>query len=128
MQTETLSYKLASLVIAIRNCEKTGNTEWRAKHVERARQLCKRYLPHGAGLDGSTVFRLDVANDKSLVFKTSFHHMDESGMYDGWTDHTVRVAASFFSPAVTVSGKDRNGVKDDIAERFLLALESEAKE
>jgi hypothetical protein len=49
--------------------------------------------------------------------------MDGSGMYDGWTDHTIRAYASFvYGIRITVSGPDRNGIKDYLAELYQDAL------
>ncbi|HEX7041126.1 MAG TPA: hypothetical protein VF202_13490, partial [Trueperaceae bacterium] len=119
---KTLAYELAALVLAIRNCEKSGNLDWKEQHKDRLFELCRSHLPRGAGLDGSTFILLDRCTDSKLVFRTSFHHMNDAGMYDGWTDHIVTVHASFFEPRVTVSGPNKNEVKDDIAQRFLWTL------
>ena len=114
---------LVSAVVARANCEKNGNTEWEIRHRKRIEVLCARLLPSGSGLDNGCQFDLGASNEKQLVIHTAFHHMNDMGMYDGWTNHTVRVRASLLSEIdVTVSGRDRNGVKDYIGDRFDFAM------
>lgn len=89
-------------------------------HRERAEQRQEALLallPSGSGFDIGTEFvRCD---DSVIVFTTEFHHMNEHGWYTGWTGHTVRIKASLmFGIAVTVSGLNRNGIKDYIGEVF----------
>jgi hypothetical protein len=73
--------------------------------------------PSGSGFDAGT----QVNEDRSdiLLFTTAYHHMDEDGFYDGWTEHTVRVKPSLaWGFDLTVSGRDRNDIKDYIADVF----------
>ena len=57
------------------------------------------------------------------MISTSFHHMDEWGGYDGWTDHDIFISASFIDPEITsISGRDRNDIKDYIAQLILADL------
>lgn len=63
-----------------------------------------------------------------LAFRTSFHHMDESGGYDGWTEHIVTARATFNGPELKISGADRNGIKEYIAECFSAALAGEVSD
>ena len=119
----TLASRLAALVVAVRNCERTGNTEWRDKHMEKISQLVRELLPHGSGLDAGVTLDVERSTGACLVLETSFHHMDENGFYDGWTDHTVRVRASLaLGLTLTISGRDRNDVKEYIHEAFHYAL------
>jgi hypothetical protein len=74
-------------------------------------------LPSGSGFDCGTKFV--SADDSKIVFTTEFHHMNENGFYDGWTQHRVTVRASLsLGIDIVVSGRDRNGVKDYIAQAF----------
>ena len=78
-------------------------------------------FPSGSGFDAGT--KLISADDSRIVFETSFHHMDENGFYDGWTEHRVTVRASLMHDfIVDVAGKNRNGIKDYIAEQFAFVL------
>ena len=81
-------------------------------------------LPSGSGFDAGT--RIEKTSDFSIVFVTEYHHMNEIGCYDGWTKHTVKVSASLIgSFTVTVSGSNRNGIKEYIAEVFGECMDSE---
>jgi len=50
--------------------------------------------------------------------------MDESGGYGGWTEHYVTVTPTFTGIDIKVSGKNRNEIKDYIAEAFEVCLNS----
>jgi hypothetical protein len=52
------------------------------------------------------------------VLETAFHHMTEYGYYDGWTEHTVRVYPEFDGFRMTISGRNRNDIKDYIYDTF----------
>ncbi len=101
-----------------------GRKEALALHGERL-SAAHAYLPSGSGFDNGT--EIDERSTPSrLVLLTSFHHMDENGNYDGWTSHTVTVTPTFAGLDVRVSGRDRNNIKDYIADVFRAALEEAA--
>ena len=78
-------------------------------------------LPSGSGFDAGT--KLESADDSRIVFSTSFHHMDENGFYDGWTEHKVTARASLTGGLrIHVSGRNRNNIKDYIADVFHVML------
>ena len=70
---------IASTLQARINCEKRGNYEWHARHLERIESLVKAHAPSGSGFDNGTRFDVDASTPERLVFTTSFHHMDERG-------------------------------------------------
>lgn len=72
--------------------------------------------PHGSGFDSGT--SLGECLKHKITFHTSFHHMNEVGMYDGWTEHKVLVTPEFDGFDIRVTGRDRNGIKDYISEQF----------
>lgn len=110
--------ELAALLVAQANCRKSGNTEWLERHGDRISELM-RNAPSGSGFDSGTKLDADKSKPDKLVFTTSFHHMDESGGYDGWTDHEVIVRPSLMSGFdLRITGRDRNGIKEYIAEIF----------
>lgn len=122
-----LYMELASLVAAIANCKKSGNAEWLERHSDKVRALVKEHMPSGGGFDCGTTFDFDKSTPERLVFHTGFHHMTE-GMYDGWTNHAVTVRPSLSSNFVlSVSGKNRNMIKDYIAETFDIDLHKEVE-
>ena len=100
---EPLYQRLATLCDAAIHCHNTDNEEWHQRHIERACHLVAMNLPCGSGFDNGTNLDFDKSHQNRLVFTTAFHHMDESGMYDGWTEHEVstpgRSAPSSGKPA-----------------------------
>lgn len=122
----TLANRLANLIQAIENCANSGNVEWQEKHTENAKKLVREHLPTGSGFDVGTKLRLDRSSAELLVFETQFHHMNDGGMYDGWTYHFVRVRASLiFGLDITISGRNRNDIKDLIHQEFDAALSAD---
>lgn len=116
---------LAQFVEARLRCIETKNDEWQSRHEERIQALATEHLPSGSGFDNGTTFNLNESTADKLVFDTSFHHMNE-GMYDGWTDHTVTVTPSLAHEfKLKVSGKDKNDIKEYIADAFHAALDAD---
>lgn len=119
--------RIASLKTAIRNCEQSGNTEWHGRHSDRLDKLMDT-APSGSGFDSGTTLADDPLPNR-LIFETAFHHIADAGYYDGWTEHRVTVSPAFIGGFdVHVSGRDRNGIKDYIAETFQLWLSEDAPE
>ncbi len=116
--------KLAGLIIAIENCNASDNVEWLEKHIDTVESLVKRYMPSGSGFDCGTKLHIDRSSGELLVFTTDFHHMDEHGIYSGWTNHTIRVRPSlFFGTRLSISGPNRNDIKELIHQEFDSALD-----
>lgn len=119
---------LATTITARKNCLAVGNLDWLTRHEERVRDIEKEWLPRGSGFDVGTSVDLIMSSDKQLVLRTSYHHMNEAGMYDRWTDHTVYVGASLqHGFTLRISGKNYNDIKEYIAQVFLYALEKEVE-
>jgi hypothetical protein len=109
---------LAKTILARKHCLETGNREWLG-NWDNCIQDIMETAPSGSGFDSGTELAIDESGRDRLTFYTAFHHMDEYGGYDGWTDHRVVVKADLVSDcAVRVSGRDRNEIKDYIAETF----------
>ena len=115
---------LASRVEAMQRCKTTGNTEWYDKHGAVIATLCKEHMPSGSGFDNGTRLNLDKSGAHRLEFDTGgFHHMNDNGMYDGWTDHGVIVTPSLaFGFDLRITGRNRNDIKEYIGEVFNVAL------
>ena len=113
--------EIASAVEAIRNCQKSGNVEWEQRHAEKIESLIKDYFPSGSGFNAGTQFdiaeHVDGASDR-LVFTTAFHHMNDAGYYDGWTEHKVILRPTFLGFDMKITGRNRNGIKDHIGDAF----------
>ena len=120
--------RLAQLLIAVENCRKAGNGDWLEKHTDSIGKLVADTMPSGSGWDCGT--KLDVtSNPAQLVFSGSFHHMDENGSYDGWTDHSVIVRPSLaYGLELRIAGRDRNDIKEYLHELFEYALTRETPE
>lgn len=110
--------ELAQAVQARKACQVSGNTEWFDKWTEKIK-LIEGLLPHGSGFDSGTKVNLEASHSDKLVFETSFHHMTDSGFYDGWTEHTVTVIPAFIGDYhIRVSGRNVNDIKEYIGEEF----------
>jgi hypothetical protein len=129
MKPVPLYRRLATLVSAISNCERSGNVAWGDKHKVLLEHLVRENMPNGGGFDNGTKFDIEASTPEKLVFNTSFHHMDDFGGYDGWTEHRVSVKPSLmFGFHLVVSGRNRNEIKDYIYEAFENALHTEVSE
>ena len=120
-----LYQEIASLVQARQNCIEKQNSEWQANHEEKINQLCCEYMPSGSGIDCGTKIDFDASNPEKLVFNLSFHHMNENGMYDGWTEHQAIVTPSLaFGFNLKFTGKNRNQIKEYLHDIYSSALNS----
>lgn len=125
-QARYLYSVLASTVEAVQNCIKAHNEEWLGRHEQTIESLVKQYMPSGAGFDSGTTLDIDASHADKLVFHTSYHHMNDGGYYDGWTEHTVTVIPSLAHRFhLRISGRNRNDIKEYIAETFGIALQEQ---
>jgi hypothetical protein len=114
---------IAGAIAARENCRKSGNTEWFVRHEETIEKLTREHMPSGGGFDNPTTLDLDNSTADRLRFKTAFHHMDDHGYYAGWSYHPVTVTPSLANGfELVIGGRDRNQIKDYIAETFHAAL------
>ena len=118
--------RIASLIAARLNCEKSNNHEWFEKHEERLNDIARNILPSGSGFDSGTVIDLEESGPERVVLRTDFHHMNDSGMYDGWSEHAISITSSLqFGFTLRITGKDRNDIKDYIYQVFEQVLNEE---
>lgn len=103
------------------------NPEWFDKHTERIRELSK-LLPSGSGIDCGTKVDLDASHGEKIVLYASFHHMNDNGMYDGWTEHTITVTPSFRGINLRISGRNRNDIKEYLYETYEYALSQDVED
>ncbi len=125
--TRKLYTVIASKVAARINCLASDTlTEWEDRHENDVEALVKEHLPSGSGFDAGTTINWDRSTGERLVFNTAFHHMSEHGYYDGWTEHNVTIRPSFVHEMdIAISGKNRNDIKELIADAFLNSLRIE---
>lgn len=117
-------YHIYSCAVARDNCTDTNNSDWYDRHDARLYALVNEFLPSGSGFDNGTSL-LDWCNRKQRVrFKTSFHHMNDVGIYCGWTDHIITVRPAFDGLTVDVGGRNANGIKGYIQNVFYTVLSS----
>jgi hypothetical protein len=129
-QTRTLAAHMAGKIDAWQRCKANHSqyAEWEQRHSDAIRAAID-CLPHGSGIDGQTMLNEDKSNGERVAVDIGYHHMDEYGGYDGWTHHTVSVKASLhLGLLVSVSGRDRNGIKDYLASLFSDAFDTEYTE
>lgn len=123
MAIERIVYReLAGSIDARIRCGERGDdnsTRWYQRHTVYAKRIMKAFAPSGSGIDAGTHLDLDRSTGEKLVFTTSYHHMDENGSYDGWTEHDVIVKASLiFGLDIKITGRDRNDIKDYLHDVF----------
>jgi len=118
-----LYQELAAAIQARKNCDTATprNTEWFDKWTDRINELVD-LLPSGSGIDCGTKIDLDASHAEKIVLYTSYHHMNDGGYYNGWTEHTITVTPSFREINLRISGRNRNDIKEYLYETFEYAL------
>lgn len=119
---------IAKAIGSMKRCEAAGNQEWYQKHGDAIEELTDD-APSGSGFDSGTQIDMDASTGDKLVFHTAFHHMNENGMYDGWTEHKVTITPSFeLGFRMSISGPNRNDIKDMISDMFTSWLDDNVGE
>lgn len=119
--------QIASTLNAFHNCQKTGNTEWEEKHKEKLESYNDN-LPHGSGFDSGCKIDIDNSTDNKIIIYTSYHFMNESGMYDGWKDYKITITASLCNDFdLTITGSNRQDIKYYMYETFDYLLREEVE-
>jgi hypothetical protein len=118
MNTQKINLaKLSANFSSWKNCVKNNNKMWEdtwKDSIDKQLEL----LPHGSGLDAGVHFDWKTSTPDKLIFKFSFHHM-EDGYYDGWTDHQLILTPAFHTEYnIKITGEDRNDIKDYLYELF----------
>ncbi len=118
----TVIQMIASTLQARRNCLKAkASMEWVPEHEDTLLKL-QHELPSGSGIDHGTAIDLDASNDSRIVLQMDYHHMNENGYYDGWTSHKVTITPTFEGFDIAISGRDRNQIKEYLADTLHHAL------
>lgn len=103
---------------AERNCAKAGNHEQGERWAAMLGRIERVHLPSGAGIDSGCTIERRRTGACTIVIAFGYHHMDEDGFYTEWTHHRATIRATFGGIDVTVSGQDRNEVKEYLADTF----------
>ena len=115
---------IVQAITAQENCERNGAPITAQMWGEVIRRLASECLPSGSGFDAGTT--IGGAGDRCVFLHTSYHHMNQHGFYDGWTEHTISVRPSFLHELdISIGGRDRNGIKDVIHDAMNAALRAE---
>lgn len=135
--TIPLYQAIARALRALLNCEDNASRatdpgqqehwrEMRTAHAQRIVKMCREHLPSGSGIDNGAKL-LEDSNPNRLRFSSDFHHMDGNGFYDGWTEHIVTIRPSLeWGIDISISGPNRNGIKDYLSEVWRDALTAPA--
>lgn len=130
--TQPLYIHIATAIAALRNCEQSdihrrlysasgqdpANVDWTQRWRDRLAAY-EQLLPSGSGFDSGSKIDIDSSRGDDLYLETSFHHMDEGGGYDGWTEHSINLTPSFIHGfTIEVKGENRDEISDHIAETF----------
>jgi len=117
------AYKYLSAVKPGQHASMANVSLWMDKHRARIESLVKDQMPSGSGFDSGTTLDIEASHAEKLVFLTSFHHMNEVGYYDGWTEHSITVTPSLAHEIhLRISGRNRNDIKEGIHQAFHSAL------
>lgn len=124
-QTEQTTINLRKLyghIQAYFNCMDTGHKYWEQKHMETIDNMLVA-LPNGSGFDQGVKLNLPACSTRLLkekiVFEFSFHHLNENGYYDGWTDHTLIIRPAFQGGYhMHITGRNKNGIKEYFRDIF----------
>ena len=126
MNRQTVAQALVTALIAKRNCmRRSDNIAMMERWIVRIEELAD-LLPSGSGFDNDTQFIEDESGETRLVFSTAFHHMNDGGYYAGWSEHKIVVVPTFEGFDIRVTGRDKNGIKEYIAETINDILSSDA--
>jgi hypothetical protein len=94
--------------------------------IDEIEDIIREKFPSGSGFNAGTIFNETNSKKNKLMFTTFFHHMDEHGGYNGWTDHDIIVTPDWNGYNIRVTGKNRNNIKEYISETFCLVLDGNA--
>ena len=112
-------YKILARNLAIIDGANGGRASDRLDYIE------KEFLPSGSGFDAGTKIERESSVNK-IVLLTSFHHMNENGYYDGWTEHKIIIKPCLqFGFTFTISGRDKRQIKEYIEDMLQEILSRE---
>ncbi len=121
-----LYQKIAFLLDARKNCEKSGNVEWFEKHSDALVDIERNLLPSGGGFDAGCKILMDESTENRIVIQADFHAMDDHGYYCGWKEYRVVVKPHLaYGMALRVDGRNFNMLKEYIADTFYDVLNEE---
>lgn len=121
MKPQSLIATIATVNQALMNSHDRGNHEWLQRWQDHLVALYT-LLPSGAGIDNGT--SVDSVTETRIVLSCDFHHMNDQGSYDGWTEHVITVTPGFTGIDIRVGGRNRNNIKSYLADTYHECLTS----
>lgn len=125
-RAKTVVQTIASALQALRNCQKSGN-DYGANWETLLSSIERNCLPSGSGIDRGTKIDFDRSNGGRIVLNFSFHHMNDGGYYDGWTDHSAIITPAFEGFDIRITGRNQNDVKEYLSDLFHNALSEDCE-
>jgi len=100
--------------------------DWHKTVPEAFRDVCEdrletleKELPNGSGIDSGCKIDIENSSSKKVVITFGWHHLNEDGYYDGWTQHKLIVKPHLsMGIDMNITGHDRNGIKEYLYELF----------
>lgn len=108
----TIIRELASQIERYQRCSKDAHFAHAANDAKSILANLSNVLPHGSGIDNGVAICIDDSSEHKIVLRVSYHHMNDVGMYAGWTEHRIVVTPSFAGFDLSISGRNRNEIKD----------------
>jgi len=100
--------------------ERNGKADEYLDYIE------KNLLPHGSGIDSGCKIGRGKYSRQRFYIHFGFHHMDENGYYDGWTDYRATIQADLVRGFdLSIHGENRNDIKSYLREMFSHVLGEE---
>jgi len=93
MKRKTLIQAIASEVTRYHYLAKMGSGDT-SKAQDCLNQL-EKLLPSGSGIDCGTGIVIDECTATKIVLYVEYHHMNEFGMYCGWSGHKLVITPGF---------------------------------
>jgi hypothetical protein len=118
---ETLIQAIMACAGCVERCKANNNAEWLPRWQKRLTSLYA-LLPSGSGIDNGTKIR--TMESWKLTLIADFHHMNDQGVYDGWTEHVVTVRPDWRGIRVNVSGPNRDKIRDHLVELYQCTLDA----
>ena len=107
-------------------------------NAEEAVERIMASAPSGSGIDSGTKLLDSVMAKPSkdygrmasaIRLQADYHHINEGGYYDGWTEHTIIIRPSLeYGFTMRITGRDRNQIKDYLHEIYECWLNEEVGE
>ena len=100
--------------------------DWADNREKLLSYIEKNLLPSGSGIDCGTQIIRKARKSSAFGMTMSFHHMNEGGYYDGWTEHAIVVVPDLqFDFTLAIGGRDRNQIKDYLGDVYDACLREE---